>query len=58
MVESLYTEKLDKEWVELILQAKEMGLTIAEIQAFLRSEMTEKGKELHTFTEQQAKSEK
>ncbi|RXT15345.1 anti-repressor SinI family protein [Ammoniphilus sp. CFH 90114] len=30
---------LDQEWVELILMAKEMGLTIDEIRDFLRLSM-------------------
>ena len=29
-------EKLDDEWVELIKEAKELGIPISEIQSFLR----------------------
>jgi DNA-binding transcriptional MerR regulator len=58
MTESLRTHKLDKEWVELILSAKAIGLTVSEIRAFLKSEVTEKDKQLHNFKTQQAKSEK
>ena len=30
------TEKLDKEWIELILTAKQIGLTPEEIRRFIR----------------------
>lgn len=53
MTESLRTHKLDKEGVELILSAKAIGLTVSEIRAFLRSERTEKDKQLHNFKTKQ-----
>jgi DNA-binding transcriptional MerR regulator len=31
--------KLDKEWLELIRKAKELGLTIKEVQEFLKKEL-------------------
>ena len=31
-------EKLDKEWVHLLVQAKQMGISIEEIRTFLRQE--------------------
>ncbi|WP_456279512.1 anti-repressor SinI family protein [Bacillus sp. AK128] len=33
-------EKLDQEWVDLILAALDMGLSVQEIQAFLREPLT------------------
>ncbi|WP_347548435.1 anti-repressor SinI family protein [Pseudalkalibacillus hwajinpoensis] len=36
---SVHTEdKLDQEWIELIKEAKELGLKIEEIQCFLRQQ--------------------
>jgi DNA-binding transcriptional MerR regulator len=32
--------KIDKEWVELILTAKQLGLTIEEIQDFIKQSKT------------------
>ncbi|WP_436373543.1 anti-repressor SinI family protein [Cytobacillus sp. BC1816] len=32
--------KIDKEWVELIMTAKQLGLTIEEIQDFIRQSKT------------------
>lgn len=58
MTESLPTHQLDKEWVQLILSAKAMGLTIEEIQTFLRSEVTEKNKQLHNLKTTSTGSEK
>lgn len=31
-------EKLDKEWVDLLVQAKQMGIPIEEIRTFLRQD--------------------
>ncbi|MBL4953681.1 anti-repressor SinI family protein [Neobacillus sp. YIM B02564] len=33
-------EKIDEEWVYLILEAKKLGLTIAEVQSFLNQKNT------------------
>ncbi|WML28695.1 anti-repressor SinI family protein [Neobacillus sp. OS1-32] len=33
-------EKIDEEWVYLILEAKKLGLTIAEVQRFLNQKNT------------------
>ncbi|MFB5663849.1 anti-repressor SinI family protein [Alteribacillus sp. HJP-4] len=35
----LVPAKLDKEWVQLIKEAKSAGLTVEEIKLFLRKEM-------------------
>ncbi|WP_152966716.1 anti-repressor SinI family protein [Sporosarcina globispora] len=34
--------KIDKEWVELIMAAKQLGLTIADIQEFIKQSKTDK----------------
>ncbi|MFC0187727.1 anti-repressor SinI family protein [Fictibacillus aquaticus] len=37
---TLILEQLDDEWVDLLLQAKEIGLTMEEIRYFLQSSCT------------------
>ncbi|MBN8201653.1 DNA-binding anti-repressor SinI [Bacillus sp. NTK034] len=41
--------KIDKEWVELLMTAKQLGLTIEEIQDFIRQ--SKAGLKIGQFTE-------
>ncbi|MCM3361145.1 anti-repressor SinI family protein [Niallia sp. Sow4_A1] len=34
----LFTEELDSEWIQLINEAKNIGMNLQEVRAFLRSE--------------------
>jgi DNA-binding transcriptional MerR regulator len=36
-------ERLDKEWISLIVTAKKMGFSIEEIQSFLKQESDKQG---------------
>ena len=40
------TNRLDSEWLELILMAKQIGLTIEEIREFLRAQAEQTSKKL------------
>lgn len=40
MRNNAYDEVIDQEWLELILEAREIGLSISEIREFINQKMT------------------
>ncbi|WP_095742941.1 DNA-binding anti-repressor SinI [Sediminibacillus massiliensis] len=36
MLKTIHTELLDKDWLEMLGEAKEIGLTVEEVKLFLR----------------------
>jgi DNA-binding transcriptional MerR regulator len=36
VIEGMYREKLDEEWITLILSAKQIGLSVEEVREFIK----------------------